>query len=84
MVGVGKREAHMNWSMVTCKDSTPSWNYHVDYWLCAGGHSAVDVIVTQLRYPISSGLARWRMAVSINGHRRGNRKESRELVSGSA
>ena len=62
----GKREAHINWSMVTCKGSTCYWNYLEYYWPCAGGLSAMNAIGTQLRDPINSGLTRWRMAVSIN------------------
>ena len=44
--------------------STRYWNYLEDYWPCAGGLSAVNVIGTQFRDPINSGLTRWRMAVS--------------------
>ena len=56
----GKSEAHVNWSMVTCKGSTRNWNYLEDYWPCVGGLSAVNAIGTQLRDPINSGLTRWR------------------------
>ena len=59
--GCGKREVHI--ITVTCKGSTRYWNYLKDYWPCAGGLSAVSAIGTQLRDPIKSGLARWRMAV---------------------
>ena len=38
-------------------------NYLEVYWPCVGGLSAVNAIDTQLRGPINSGLARWRMAV---------------------
>ena len=59
-----KREAHMNWSIVTCKMAAPvTANYLEVYWPCAGGLSAVNAIGTQLRDPIYSGLTRWRMAV---------------------
>ena len=61
--GCGKREAHINWSMVTCQGSTRYWNYLEDYWPCAGRLSAVNVIGTQLRDPINSALTQWRMAV---------------------
>ena len=54
--GCGKREAHNNWSMVTCKGSTRYWNYLEVYWPCAGGLSAVNAIGTQLRDSINSGL----------------------------
>ena len=60
---VWEREAHINWSMVTCQGSTRYWNYLEDYWPCAGGLSAVNAIGTQLHEPINSGLTRWRMAV---------------------
>ena len=42
---------------------TRYWNYLEDYWPCAGGLSAVNVIGTQLRDPIKSALTQWRMAV---------------------
>ena len=56
--GCGKREAHINcWSMVTCEMAAPVyWNYLEDCWPCAGGLSAVNVIGTQLRYPMKSAL----------------------------
>ena len=53
-------------------------NYLEDYWPSAGGLSAVNVIGTKLRDPINSGLTRWRMALYINGRRRGNWEESRK------
>ena len=37
----------------------PWWHYLEIYWPCAGGLSAVNVIGTQLRDPINSGLTRW-------------------------
>ena len=43
--------------------AAPVWSYLGDYWPCTGGLSAVNVIGTQLRDPINSGLTRWRMAV---------------------
>ena len=63
--GCGKKEAHINSSMVTCKDNTRYSNYLENYWPCAGGLSAVNTIAsgTQLRDPINSGLTQWRMAV---------------------
>ena len=51
--GCGKREAHINWSMVTCKGSTRYSNYLEDYWPGAGGLSAVNAIGTQLRESIN-------------------------------
>ena len=48
--------------MVTCQGSTPS-ELPCDLLSPAGGLSAVNAIGTQLRDPINSGLARWRMAV---------------------
>ena len=51
-----------SWS---CKDSTRYRNYLDDYWLCAGGLSAVNAIGTRWRDPINSELTRWRMAVWI-------------------
>ena len=62
IVGVGKRQAHINWAMVTCQGSTRLKHLEV-YSPCAGGPSAVNAIGTQLRDPINSGLTRWRMAV---------------------
>ena len=59
--GCGKREAHITWSMVTCKGSTRYWNYLEDYWPCVGGLSAGSAIGTQLRDLENSGLTRWRM-----------------------
>ena len=53
----------MNWSMVTCQGSTRCWNYLEGNWPCASGLSAVNDIDTQLRDPINSGLALWRMSV---------------------
>ena len=53
---VWEREAHFNWSMVTCQSSTRYWNYLEVYWPCAGGLSAVNAIGTQLRDPINLGL----------------------------
>ena len=47
-------EAHINWSMVTWKMAY--WNYLEDYWPCAGGLSAVNVIGTHLRDPLKSAL----------------------------
>ena len=43
--------------------ATPIWKYFEVYWPCAGGLLAVNVIGTQLRDPINSGLMRWRMEV---------------------
>ena len=63
---VWEREAHINWSMVTCQGSTRYWTYLEVYWSCASGLSAVNVIGMQLRDTINSGLTRWRMAVLIN------------------
>ena len=59
-----EREAHINWSMVTCQGSTRLELVEV-YWPCAGGLSAVNAIGTHyLRDPINSaGLARSRMAI---------------------
>ena len=41
----GKREARINWSMVTYKSSTCYWNYLEYYWPCVGGLSAVCMYV---------------------------------------
>ena len=49
--------------MVTCKKAALVRNYLEVYWPCAGGLSAVNVIGTQLRDPINSGLAQWHLAV---------------------
>ena len=38
-------------------------DFEYDYWLCAGGRSAVNAISTQLRDFIVSGLDRWRLTV---------------------
>ena len=62
--GCGKREAQINWSMVVCKEAAPvTGTTFEDYWLCAGGLSAVNAIGVHLRDPINSGLSGWRMAV---------------------
>ena len=54
-------------------------NYLEDCWPCANGLSVVNVIGTMLHDPINSGLlTRWRMAVQVNGRRRGNLEESRK------
>ena len=53
-------------------------NYVENYWPSADGRLAVNVTDTKLRDPINSGLTRWRMAVYINGRRRGNWEEPRE------
>ena len=59
--------------------AAPVWNYLEVYWPCAGRFSAVNAIGPQLRDPINSELARWRIAVQMNnGRRRGNREESRK------
>ena len=60
--------------------STRYWNYLEDYWPCAGGLSAVNVIGTQLRDPINSGLTRWRMAV-LNKYMDAAAELGRNLVS---
>ena len=57
--GCGKREARINWSMVTCQGSNRYWN-HLP---CAGGLSAVNAIGTQMRDSINSGLTQWHMAI---------------------
>ena len=51
--------------MVTCKKATLVRNYLLIevYWPCASGLSAVNTIGAQLRDPINSGLAQWRLAV---------------------
>ena len=46
--------------------AAPVWNYLEVYRPCAGGLSAVNAIGTQLRDPITSGLTRWRLAVSLD------------------
>ena len=48
--------------MVTCQGSTRSELLEV-YWPYAGGLSAVNAIGTELRDPINSGMAQWRIAV---------------------
>ena len=57
----GEKAAHENWSigLPEYPDSTRYSNYFEDYWPCAGGISAVNVIGIQLRVrdPINSGLA---------------------------
>ena len=63
IVGVGKREAYINWYMVTCKKATLVRNYLEVYWPCAGGLSTVNAIGTQLRDPINSGLTQLRLVV---------------------
>ena len=46
-VGVGKRGAHIIWSMVTSAKAALVRNYIVVYWPCAGGFSAVNAMGTQ-------------------------------------
>ena len=41
----------------------PLLNYLKDFWPCAGGLSAVNVIGTRLRDSTSLGLTRWRLKV---------------------
>ena len=60
---VWEREANMNQSMVIQRQNVRYWNYREDYWPCAGVPTAVNVIGTQLRDPMNSGLTRWCMAV---------------------
>ena len=56
-------------------------NYLEDYWSCADGLSAVNVIGTKLRDPINSGLTRWRsMVVKINGRRRWRNSTSKHQI----
>ena len=64
----GKREEGAHWLVHSDAKAAPVryWNYLEDYWPCAGGLSAVNVIRTQLRDPINSRPTRWRMAVKIN------------------
>ena len=61
--GCGKREVHINWSMVMQKGSTRYAKYLEDGWPCAGGLSAVNAIGPHLRDSITSGLIRSCMAV---------------------
>ena len=58
----GKREAHIDWSMVTCKGS-PLLELPKDYWSCAGGLSAVKVVGKKMYDPVILRLTRWRIAV---------------------
>ena len=55
-------EAHINWSMVTCKMAAPV----TGTTLRTTGPVTLLAIGTQLRDPMNSGLIRWRMAVYIN------------------
>ena len=64
IVGVGKRGEYKLIHGVLPSKAAPVRNYLEVYWPYAGGLSAVNAIGTQLRDPINSGLARWRMAVS--------------------
>ena len=50
--------------MVTCKKATLVRNYlFIEvYWPCAGGLSAVNANGAQMRDPINSELAQWRLA----------------------
>ena len=63
--GYRKREAHINWSMVTCKGSIRDSSYVEDYLIASadGTSAALNAIGTQLRDSTNSGLARWRVAV---------------------
>ena len=49
----------------TLKGSTRYWNSFEDYWLWAGGLSAVSAIGTRLPDPINSRLTRWWLTVEI-------------------
>ena len=60
----GKREAHINWSMVTCKVVAPVTGTTLRRTGPGAGRlSAVNAIDTQLCGQINSGLTRQRMAV---------------------
>ena len=59
--GCGKTEAHINWSMVTCKMATPVAGTVLGFTDL--GQSAVNAIGMYLRDPKNLGLTRWRMAV---------------------
>ena len=57
---VWEREAHKYWLV---HDDLPRQHSFETTLRFTGGLSAVNVIGTQLRDPINSGLTRWRMAV---------------------
>ena len=42
--GFGKREAHINWSMVKTEKADHYWNCLGEYWPCAAGLSAVNAV----------------------------------------
>ena len=70
----GKREAHINWSMVMQRQHLllePPWGLLAS---CRRTLSAVNATGTRLRDSINSGLTRWRMAVSI--HKRASPRKS--------
>ena len=63
--GCGK-ERHIlidPWGPAKASALVPS--YIEVFWPCAGGLSAVNVISTQLRDPINSGLTRWRTCMAV-------------------
>ena len=72
----------MTFGLWGCKGSTRYSTYLEDYWLCAHGLSAVNVIGTHLRDPINSGLTRWCVVMGSLFGRAGSVTEDIVLDSG--
>ena len=82
---MGKREAHIDWSTVIPeKVASVTGSTYEDYWLCAGGLSAVNAIGRQLRDLIKLGTDPMAYGGIKNGRRRGKREEYREQEPDSA
>ena len=59
-----RKERHINWSLIIPEKAAPVIRTTLrTTGPCAGRLSAVNVIGTQLRYPINSGLTQWRLTV---------------------
>ena len=78
VVGVGKESRTKIGPMVMIpeKGAPFYWNYLEDYRPCAGGLSVENVIGTQLRDLITSGLTRWRLTVQIKRCSRGKERKA--------
>ena len=77
IVGVGKERRTLIGPWITTK-AAPVTGTTLRATSPAGELSAVNAIGTKLRDPMNSGLIQWRMAVEINGRRRGNWEEFRK------
>ena len=55
--------APMHFTTLVTRATLRTMTMTMNYWLCAGGRSAVNAVSTQLRHFIVSGLDRWRLTV---------------------